>query len=242
MYQYTQNNSRKDTSCENAFLFSGETFRFTSKELDSETGFYCFGPRYYDSRLGGFISADAYLPRYLPTGDKDKDANLPGMGGVFNPINLSLYCYTHNNPVRYVDPDGNATALNVGEMSLLDRYESQKKVMNDPEYVQGAGGHLNATNPLNTWCNQSTFDVIIGTGGDISKYVIAGGRNNTRANDSVDAMNASAAKGNLKIIDGRTAQKMANEGYTVVAGWKNTAVDDNGRPYSGHVATVASST
>jgi hypothetical protein len=29
------------------------------------------------------------------------------MGGVYNPFNLGLYTYTHQNPVRYSDPDGN---------------------------------------------------------------------------------------------------------------------------------------
>ena len=34
--------------------------------------------------------------------------NLPGMGGVFNVVNLHLYHYAGNNPVKYTDPDGRA--------------------------------------------------------------------------------------------------------------------------------------
>ena len=33
---------------------------------------------------------------------------LPGMGGVFNVVNLHVYHYAGNNPVKYVDPDGNS--------------------------------------------------------------------------------------------------------------------------------------
>ena len=31
---------------------------------------------------------------------------VPGMGGVFNVVNLHVYHYAGNNPVKYVDPDG----------------------------------------------------------------------------------------------------------------------------------------
>ena len=31
---------------------------------------------------------------------------VPGMGGVFNVVNLHLYHYAGNNPVKYTDPDG----------------------------------------------------------------------------------------------------------------------------------------
>jgi hypothetical protein len=34
--------------------------------------------------------------------------NLPGQGGIFNLVNLHVYHYAGNNPVKYVDPDGRA--------------------------------------------------------------------------------------------------------------------------------------
>jgi len=62
--------------------------------------------------------ADPPLARgdYLPVpaiSDEAKDHNskLPGMGGVFNTINLDGYQYAGQNPVKLVDPDGNATIL-----------------------------------------------------------------------------------------------------------------------------------
>ncbi|MCK5543263.1 MAG: hypothetical protein KAI40_11285 [Desulfobacterales bacterium] len=54
-------------------------YKFTGKEQDA-TGLYYYGARYYDPALGRFISPDAY-------GDN--------------------YVYCNNNPLMYVDPDGN---------------------------------------------------------------------------------------------------------------------------------------
>jgi hypothetical protein len=46
---------------------------------------------------------------YFPTGNRRRNSNLPGMGGVFNSANLDAYQYAHNNPTRYTDPDGRVT-------------------------------------------------------------------------------------------------------------------------------------
>ncbi len=86
-------------------------YKFTGKELDPETGLYYYGARYYDPVLSKWISADPILGKYLPTGNKEKDKNLSGIGGVYNPLNLGVYSYSHLNPVKFVDPDGKETTI-----------------------------------------------------------------------------------------------------------------------------------
>jgi len=86
-------------------------YRFTGKELDRETGLYYYGARYMNPKTSGWLSADPALVEYLPVAPVDDEArerngSLPGMGGVFNPVNLALYHYAGNNPVKYTDPTG----------------------------------------------------------------------------------------------------------------------------------------
>jgi RHS repeat-associated protein len=83
-------------------------YLFTSKEFDQETGLYYFGARYYDPRTSVWQSADPILGKYLPD-DNAKRSQLIGMGGIYNDFNLDPYGYSHQNPLKFVDPDGNFT-------------------------------------------------------------------------------------------------------------------------------------
>ena len=87
-------------------------YKYTGKEYDPETKLTYYGARYYDAKLSRWISVDPPLISGAYLGNNP--SKLPGMGGVFNPINLDAYQYGGMNPVKYVDPDGNALNFLVG--------------------------------------------------------------------------------------------------------------------------------
>ena len=73
--------------------------------------FLDFGARYLDPKYSRWLSTDPALGDYIPQAPVNDEArkangNLPGQGGLFNQVNFHLYHYAGNNPVKYVDPDG----------------------------------------------------------------------------------------------------------------------------------------
>jgi len=103
-------------------------FRFTGKEMDEETGLYYYGARYLDPKYSRWISTDPALSDYIPKAPIDDEAkkhneNLPGMGGVFNVVNLHLYHYAGNNPIKYEDPDGRVVDEITSQYHMTD-YEN----------------------------------------------------------------------------------------------------------------------
>lgn len=63
-------------------------YKFTGYEYDSETGLYYAKARYYNPRLGRFMTTD-------PLG-----------GGVTDPQSLNRYAYVINQPTTLIDPRG----------------------------------------------------------------------------------------------------------------------------------------
>jgi RHS repeat-associated protein len=78
--------------------------------FDSETGLYYWGARYYDPKTGRGIQPDRmsvaeHVQRKLANLGKP---NQP-------PLELNPYTYAYNNPLRWIDPDGLETKLNLFE-------------------------------------------------------------------------------------------------------------------------------
>jgi RHS repeat-associated protein len=94
IYQHLEYFAFGETWVEESSNTQRTPYLFTAKELDEETGLYYFGARYYDPRTNVWLSTDPLLTSRL-----DSDS-------LFNMKNLSLYAYSHHNPLRYIDPDG----------------------------------------------------------------------------------------------------------------------------------------
>jgi RHS repeat-associated protein len=77
---------------------SSQTLKFTSKERDAETGLDFFGARYFSSAQGRFTGPDKPLVDQQPSA----------------PQSWNLYSYVRNNPLRFVDQDGQACRTSTG--------------------------------------------------------------------------------------------------------------------------------
>lgn len=98
-------------------------FKWNGKELDSETGLYNFGARYYSPALGRFVTPD---PKMI---SKQK---------LFDPQQWNMYSYSRNNPTSMFDPDGKEVrfATEATAKQAISDYQARL-----PEGQRGAVGY-----------------------------------------------------------------------------------------------------
>jgi RHS repeat-associated protein len=83
-------------------------YKFNAKELDEETGLYYYGARYYDPRVSIWYGADPMQEKY------------PG---------ISTYCYTSNNPVKFVDLIGEEPTVKEAAYMSKHVYDDKGKLI-----------------------------------------------------------------------------------------------------------------
>ena len=113
-------------------------FRFTGKELDEETGLYYYGARYLDPKYSRWLSGDPALNDYIPSPGTDP-AKLAGMGGVYNTVNLHVYHYAGNNPIKYTDPTGKNIIEEIARKTadFFEKDQTQKEKQNrESSFIQ----------------------------------------------------------------------------------------------------------
>ena len=89
-----ENNDGSRATANYSLLTANWTFTFSAKEKDSETGLSYFGSRYYSSNLSVWLSVDPMSDKYP---------------------SLSPYVYCADNPVKLVDPNGEAFDTEIDE-------------------------------------------------------------------------------------------------------------------------------
>jgi RHS repeat-associated protein len=84
-----------DLNCTGPAVGDVTPTHFTGKERDSESGLDNFGARYNSSSMGRFMSPDPFYNDSHPE----------------NPQSWNEYAYARNNPLRYVDPNGETATV-----------------------------------------------------------------------------------------------------------------------------------
>lgn|GEM_PF-2522953 len=79
---------------------------------------YYHGARYRDAKTGVWLSVDPILEMYL-----EGEPN----GGIYDSINLNLYHYAGNNPVKITDPTGKSNEVESPSYDLKGWQETRPK-------------------------------------------------------------------------------------------------------------------
>jgi RHS repeat-associated protein len=187
----------------NAYWHQGKVpdYMFNAKEMDEESGMYYYSARYYAPPV--FISRDPLFEKY-PT--------------------LSPYCYTANNPVKYVDPDGRKIR-NPRNMVLSNRTLIRQMKLFDRSVAKLS----------NQSVNSYTFII---TGGDRymkdGKIYSAsnGGRVGNSASKSYHLQERGALAVDIKLTDGTVSSDIMEQAAKEVG----MRINPNGEPYTdGHI-------
>jgi RHS repeat-associated protein len=144
-------------------------FKFTGAELDSESGLYHMGARYYSPGLGRFVQPDPLYITYARLND---------------PQQLNLYAYSRNNPTTFSDPTGLDVKLNCegGQKdcnSALDQFNGRNNAgfkagldknnkltahVSKAEYNKLSKAEKALYNAINNASNHATLNVVGNTG------------------------------------------------------------------------------
>lgn len=126
-YEHLQYFPYGETWVEEARNQTNLPYKFTGKELDPETGLYYFGARYYDARVGVWVSVDPMLEKYLPEAKKTES----NFYGIYESKNISLFSYAHSNPIIKLDPDGRLTIIVHGTFANKENWPNPGQPFND---------------------------------------------------------------------------------------------------------------
>ena len=88
-------------TCTNANGQALAAVGFANARRDTASGTYQFGARTYDTRSGGFLTADSYA----------RSASAQDAGVGMDPLTRNTYTYVNGDPINYVDPTGHVPCM-----------------------------------------------------------------------------------------------------------------------------------
>jgi RHS repeat-associated protein len=119
---------------------SGNTFKFTGKERDIESGLDFFGARYMSSRIGRFLSVDLGSP------------------DLVNPQTLNRYTYAMNNPLFYTDPTGDQSVSGDYPLGSVDfNYVYEGRSVDNASLLSTISGYQSEPYKKSVGIGQSQF-------------------------------------------------------------------------------------
>jgi len=183
-----------------------------TSQLNAPQGNIYMGARYLDPKYSRWISTDPALGEYVPQAPVNDDAkkhnqNLPGMGGLFNSVNLSLFHYAGNNPVKYIDPDGRRAGL-----------------LNDSKAVKGFGHSAMYVETWDKYGNSTGFIVF-----EVGTVVMVESEDKQLV--TWKGLGKKNQEGICPIL--QNTEALSNEKLPSLSGGSSNGSLNNGNPYSG---------
>ncbi|HEV3253563.1 MAG TPA: RHS repeat-associated core domain-containing protein [Candidatus Acidoferrales bacterium] len=186
---------------------SGNTYKFTGKERDSESSLDNFGARYDSSAMGRFMTPDS-----------------PSYSNHKNPQSWNLYAYSLNNPVTFRDADGHDVACGNNPAQLVK----------DANGATNGGGQVYCQTTTREhkflWWHYTTSETKLAIKGDEASFR-AKGQNASRLADLIDnhSFTLTVNYGNFDPHPGGSNSNMLSAGLS-----SPSVIIDPRRPNSGY--------
>ena len=114
-------------------------YLFNAKELDEETGLYYYGARYMDPRISMWLGVDPLMEKYP---------------------NVTGYCYTMDNPIKFIEIDGKDWILSTGNRVYWygGKYGNRKNLIAVYKATSGRSSAIKITTLPNGKRKQETIN------------------------------------------------------------------------------------
>ncbi|MEM5948986.1 hypothetical protein WKV44_10605, partial [Spirochaetia bacterium 38H-sp] len=180
-----------------------------------------------------------------PVSDEARRHNrsLPGMGGVYNLVNLQLYHYAGNNPVKYTDPDGreDRTINTGGFLGGFQRVVSFIIDNRDALLTISAGALMVVGgNILKGFGVGGAGTATVGSGGTLAVPAVAAGAAVVATGEALEVTGASTVAVGLTMLASGTNNGFSSKtpigrrGNPIKTLGNNTSTEINGRRFTAH--------